>query len=241
MDLDDMRAKTVNENINFERGRDPKRSMKIGSREYILSLNWPTARTFLKMDYLDDPNLEVLEYKGFTILLKPEGDMGGLSVHNPWDSKDIWTGMFNSRYDVGIGGNTRAPGRDKVLRNLKRSINYRLRNANESINFERGQDPREAMGIGHEETQIIRKLDRLAKKYEFHEAPFGPQHEEEGVINIKRWVNDEEYVDDEIEVLLFKDEENDQLGIYFNGFNGDGIDPVDAWLHADTWENYFME
>ena len=117
----------------------------------------------------------------------------------------------------------------------------KAKTVNENVNFERGLDPKEAMGIGHEETQIIRKLDRLAKKYEFHEAPFGSQHEQEGIVNIKRWVNDEEYVDDEIEVLLFKDESVNQLGIYFNGFNGDGQDPVDIWLHADTWENYFLE
>ena len=144
-----MRARTVNENINFERGRDPRKSMGIGSEEYIYSMDWPTTKFSLKNVILNNPDLEILEYKGFTILLYPEEDYKDFKVHNPWKSDDIWVGLTNSRKEMGeTGAHTRGDGRKKTLDNLKRSINYRLRNSNESVNFEKGRDPKFAMGIG---------------------------------------------------------------------------------------------
>ena len=117
----------------------------------------------------------------------------------------------------------------------------KARLVSEAINFERDQDPREAMGIGDEQAQTISKLDRLAKKYGFVETPFGPEHEEEGIENIKRWERPYAWSDDPVEVVLFRQTgwDYDQMEIYFNTGYSDGQDDVDGWLRDEPWEYHF--
>ena len=149
-----MKARFVFENIRFERGMDPKRAMGVGIKEYIKSLLWGFSGQFIDQ-ILDDETLEIISYKGFTILLRKETNIPGVTVHNPWNSDDIWIAMANTRPEIPIrdaSPRSRAPGKTKALNNVKRQINYHLKKAgvSESVNFERGKDPKEAMGVGIE-------------------------------------------------------------------------------------------
>ncbi len=119
----------------------------------------------------------------------------------------------------------------------------RARTVNETVDFERGIDPKESMGIGNRKVQIINKLDRLAKKYGLVPAEFGPEHEEEAVINIRRWVLPEIESDDGVEVHLYRDklspDDPDYWEIFFSTPNGmSGNDGIDDWLDEETWSTY---
>lgn len=112
----------------------------------------------------------------------------------------------------------------------------------EELDFERGRDPQEAMEIGDNRVLMIKKLDRLAEKYGFVEAEFGPEHEEEGITNIKRWVIPDSDEDDGEEVVLFTEDYYDYPSIYFrSGWGGDGQDSVDDWIDEENWERHFGE
>lgn len=115
----------------------------------------------------------------------------------------------------------------------------RAKTVNEA-NFERGLDPKTAMGIGDKEIQTMERLDRLAKKYGFEEAPFGSQHEEGGIINIKRWVMPDTYSDDDVEVLLFKQKNSDYPPeVYYNTGYSDGQDDAEDWFDESRWKHTF--
>ena len=112
----------------------------------------------------------------------------------------------------------------------------------EELDFERGRDPQEVMEIGDKRVLMIKKLDRLAKKYGFVEAEFGPEHEEEGITNIKRWALPDSMEDDGEEVVLFTEDDYDYPSIYFrSGWGGDGQDSVEDWLDDENWERHFGE
>lgn len=145
-----MKARYVYESVNFERGKDPRDAMSIGRNAYLRSLNWGTTPDLIA-NYLSAPDLEVIEYKGYTILLWPEEHMKGVTLYNPWDSDDIWLGITDFQEDISTTkrGNSRGPGRERTLKNIKRQLNRIIKsNLDESVRFERGKDPKEAMGIG---------------------------------------------------------------------------------------------
>lgn len=111
------------------------------------------------------------------------------------------------------------------------------------ITFERGIDPKEAMSIGNKGIQIINKLDRLAKKYGLIPAEFGPEHEENAIINIQRWVLPDIESDDGVEVHLYIDklspDDPDYWEIFFSSPSGmSGNDDVEDWLDEETWSRY---
>lgn len=120
----------------------------------------------------------------------------------------------------------------------------RARTVNEAVDFERGIDPKEAMGIGNKGIQIINKLDRLAKKYGLVPAEFGPEHEDEAVINIRRWVLPDIESDDDVEVHLYREQvlpdNPDYWEIFFSSPSGiNGNDAVEDWLDDEPWKDYF--
>ena len=115
----------------------------------------------------------------------------------------------------------------------------RARTVNENISFERGADPKEAMGIGDEEIQIINKIDRLASKYGFEKVPLDPEDEEEGIRNIQRWYSNE----NECQILLYDHEDWNpgELWINHEDLAGSGNDPVEQWLNPLEWEGHYGE
>jgi len=115
----------------------------------------------------------------------------------------------------------------------------RAKRVNENIKFERGLDPRESMGIGDEEIQMINKLDRLASKYGFEKVPLDPEDEKEGIRNIQRWYSNE----NECQILLYDHDDWKSSGYWLNyeDLFGSGNDPVEQWLNPQEWEDHYGE
>lgn len=162
----------MNEFASFERGRDPKKALDIGRDKWIKSLSWPL---FIQRDLdqiLSDERTEVIRYKDQVILLYPEKDFGNLGIHNPWKSEQIWhagSPIINPM-DTSSFAHTRAGSKEKALKNAKGQIRYQLQKIEESIEFERGKDPKEVMGIGNKDEQWRKKVDRMISPKGFTET-----------------------------------------------------------------------
>lgn len=149
------KAKFISESLggdplNFERGLDPKKSMRIGGDALIHQIDW-------ELNLLDQPKDEVRiedfisNYRGFPILIYNYGDS--------WQATSI----------MDHTGITLSP--EVALRAMKRRIDTFSKKSDnkfvnkwfpgyvkESVNFERGLDPKLSMDVGREAK--IRRLDK---------------------------------------------------------------------------------
>jgi len=116
----------------------------------------------------------------------------------------------------------------------------RAKTVYEAVDFQRGQDPKEAMGIGNQEIQLINKLDRLARKYGFQKVPLDKRDEQDGVINIQKWFNPDPEL--EIQIILYRDDDEDWDGEYwinYEDLDGSGNDEAEIWLDPEEWEEHY--
>jgi len=117
----------------------------------------------------------------------------------------------------------------------------RAKKVYEAVDFQRGQDPKEAMGIGREEIRLINKLDRLAQKYGFQKVPIEKTDEQDGIINIQKWFNPDPEL--EMQIMLYRDDDEDweEIGYWINyeDLDGSGNDPVEIWLDPEEWEDHY--
>ena len=148
-----MKAQFVNESINFERGQDPKRAMEIGGISLIKKYDWDVDvfnnifYEFISVaDFVED-------WKGYPILVvkvkdKQTGEIGYYAVS-----------------DGGIGcTNFNIYGAHRPLKNIKRTINKRVK-AFESLDFERGKDPKTAMDLGAKAILNPRSLENITGEH----------------------------------------------------------------------------
>lgn len=128
----------LRESLDFERGLDPKKSMKIGQTQLIpKDIDWDC-------DPLDNEFYEFISvaefipnWKGFPIL-----------VVRVKDKKTMETGYYAfSNTGIGRTGFT-VYGPQRALKNIKANLRYNASWKLESVNFERGLDPKKAMKIG---------------------------------------------------------------------------------------------
>ena len=168
------------EGIEFERGQDPKKAMGIGLKERAKQLEWDVTDRFLNQ-LLDDRGTEIISYKGYLILLYKPNYPDDLVIYNPWNSDDIWAAIANvndnHHHDA---PSSRSDGRKRTLANIKRTIDRRIKkiSLDESVDFERGQDPKEAMKVGKaREKEMVAKayqemaggnLDMYSSHWDFH-------------------------------------------------------------------------
>lgn len=115
----------------------------------------------------------------------------------------------------------------------------RAKTVNENVSFERGQDPKESMGIGDEEIRLVNKLDRLASNHGFEKVPLDPEDEEDGIRNIQRWYSKE----NECQIVLHNHENWAPGGYWINyeDLAGSGNDPAEMWLNPQEWEDHYGE
>jgi len=144
-------VEAIRESVNFERGLDPYKSMKIGQSQLVpKDIEWD-------LDPLDDYSYDFIgveqyipNWRGIPILI----------VH----AKDRRTGEtgYYAITNTGIGRTILSPyGPQRALKNIKSNLRRnKPRSMTESVSFERGLDPKDAMGIG-ENTRINSKLYRL--------------------------------------------------------------------------------
>ena len=260
-----MKARLVSENINFERGRDPRDAMNIGLpraqaerklRAFADKMGWEFWETPRGIWTLTTPlDLEVAHNMESTGGYKGTYDYGSFQADSlrykvSWQ-EGSWGTLISLRKvymqngkEVKQNKMDEFPEIEDVIKRIELNYPKELRKAGitESLDFERGRDPKESMGIGNKEAQAIKKIGKHAEARGFREAEIGPQHEEEGIINIKRWLYHSDMTDDDIEVVLYKEEDYpDDLMVYVGGPNGDYQDSAEDWFNEITWDANLWE
>lgn len=134
-----MKARKIHENLDFERGKDPKRTLDIGlnpieivyAESYIGNRSVPFSRSSRSI----------------------------ISVLKNWSNNDdlynwqFWDKDHHTYLSSDLEG--------KTVRYLGKI--YKLGNIYESANFERGKTPKEALSIGVE-TQYQKIIDRVSEE-----------------------------------------------------------------------------
>ncbi len=253
------------ESVNFERGLDPKTAMGIGiasQKEFpdmMAFMEW--LRLMLPI-ILDTPPSELKEKIYWYATIKWEGSLPDKMYVDIYD----WILQNGPYYVAGMTGRDLNASyghdafpklddttwtkwlADELIRNgLLDPAWHAIPDARknygkleESVNFERGLDPKTAMGIGDKEAQAINGLSKFAKKYKFVEVPFTEYDFEEGIINVAKWERPKKLWSDEpIQVQLYKDSGYLELLIYFTDINGQsGSDSVEDWMNDEIWRRH---
>ena len=138
----------VRESINFERGLEPKVSMDVGKshldRKILEETDW--AIDIEQHAFLYEIVELIRDYKGYPILILKNRQQ------ESWPYRAISVrGAF--------GDYQSSP--EKALKQIKDIIDGMLNPMKESINFERGMEPKKSMGIGLTalEKRIIEETD----------------------------------------------------------------------------------
>jgi hypothetical protein len=125
----------VRENINFERGLDPKTSMDVGKsmldRKILEETDW--AIDLRKHGFIYEFLDLIRDYKGYPILVMKN------KQHEEWPYRAISI--------VGIFGDYQ-PTQERALKQIKTTIDGIINPIKESVNFERGIDPKDALELG---------------------------------------------------------------------------------------------
>jgi len=160
-----MKAQYVYENIEFERGLEPKKSMNIG-REYLLKKSFKSEREAGLWVMNNIGIVTNFEYTKDTPI-KIEGDFYTYTVLSNNLPKKL-VKYFNEWADsVRINGHI-SYDRHLLFQNFKAGLNipgYNIIPAykNESLDFERGQEPKDAMGIGRKAQRKFNSIPEAAK------------------------------------------------------------------------------
>lgn len=176
--------KLVRENINFERGQKPSQAMDIGlgkhAEKIILTDKLVSQYGFWMTDEITYDGLligvakEWRDQAGNYVILSGDDDFGETDyawLIDPAGSQD-----FPHVYSL-------------INRNIMNSY-FSLK---ESVNFERGQDPRKSMNIGlGEYRNEILKIDNIVSKYGFEmKSDFSTLSDPGEFNDIKEWRDEE--------------------------------------------------
>jgi hypothetical protein len=147
-----MRAKTVNEEVNFQKGRDPKEVMDVGGFDFkeIKDQTWGKGvqdwKDFLnsfngkRISFVAQPDFDTPYVKAGKRIIKRVKDWG------------FNEGMYNH---VWFFDADTKPHKQYYI-DLDHKV-YVVDEVNEEVHFERDQDPRRQMGIGDQGAQDMMK------------------------------------------------------------------------------------
>ena len=153
-----MKAKFVYENMEFKRGQDPKSAMGIGQKSILLK-----AMEKLK----NNPKVYNVAYgdwegKSAIVIYSRKTSEKSQKLLYLYFNKEYFTGLWAE-----IGGGVRLftilPKYRDLFDNV--FINTTFDILSENVNFERGQDPKSAMGIGMRE-KIKQMMEENNWEYE---------------------------------------------------------------------------
>lgn len=131
-------SKATNESINFERGMDPKRAMKIGEEKLIDEIDWDVNIRHTDFNKPTEVIKFIRDYKGYPVIV--------VKFYHEVEKKDMYIGVSISNL-----GRTQFAKTPKIAeRDIKRTIDNILHRhrQDESLNFERGMDPKRALSLG---------------------------------------------------------------------------------------------
>ena len=107
------------------------------------------------------------------------------------------------------------------------------------MNFERGIDPKAAMGIGY--AGLIRMFDKLGQPYHFEKEEFSLgnpmfyHHNNESLKWIQHWSNTWH------DLISLYEDENGHVRVFYNAATGDATwdASVVQWLYPERWASHF--
>ena len=145
----------IKESLNFERGMNPKSSMDIGQekldRDFIEETNWELPQDIIQ-DMFTIIGI-IRDYKGYPVLcLKTKSDGDG-----------------DGRVYIALSTNYRSDYYD-IPEEAVDDVKYFIDHGNartlfvESLNFERGKDPMDAMEIGRVEERRQKLIDEITEQ-----------------------------------------------------------------------------
>ena len=229
-----MRAKKVYENLDFERGKDPKDALGIGIRGQL---------KYIDYEYNFDDVLE-WTYPGLLFQLKPVENKGRTWVLYAYDGKDNPANLGQL-----ILSDIPDMPEDRLIKYTEDEIVKYLRNRlNESQNFERGQDPKSQLGVGREDIRIIQKIQPFLDKFRFREEAGSVDLEGNRPSEIvKVWSRYHRVLGVSRKFQWFKLGKDEEGKYYFSPYNGlekfgpDMDYDLDNWYKNSTWRRYFNQ
>jgi hypothetical protein len=127
--------KIIRESLKFERGLEPKKAINVGKakldRDIIENTDWSIDLD--KHGFLYEIIDLIKDYRGYPILILKN------KQHDSWPYRGISRRGVFGEYQ---------PTPEAALKDAKRVVNDDITLMRESINFERGLEPKQAMGIG---------------------------------------------------------------------------------------------
>jgi len=207
-----MRAKTVNEQQNFERGQDPKRSLGVGGFDFkkIKEDTWGQGIQDWK-DFLNSFNGKTISF-----VAQPDFDTPYVKAGKRITKKVKDWGFNEAMYNHVWFFDANSHPHKQYYIDLDHKV-YVVDDVNEGTHFERGQDPKKALGVGLDSENYV--------KIKLKEKGFDPDDAYEDFMNLFyegfRDMGDEEFGDHIIYILDKCDPKcmmeymNDELGNYF--------------------------
>jgi hypothetical protein len=146
------RMEILDESASFIRGLDPKRALEIGLPSKMgegFTVIWRDKKNRWSIEKCRNPHTK-------------EWDL--VVVSDDWVENPI---MY-SNGDISYDNPYRIP---KYVKEMVKKIYHKIRGLEESISFERGIDPKEAMRIGNRDIQLTDKIDKTISQLGFRKRP----------------------------------------------------------------------
>lgn len=174
-----MRARSIIESVNFQRGKDPKQTLDIGLG--ITPEWWEENKeiyyAFEELAKEIGAELEIIKY----------GDRRYVSIKSTlafnklpmnlicfYDNGELHIRAKQYEGSSGLGlYDTMEECIDRARRFLENDC------INESVNFERGQDPKDSLNIGRADIRRIQRVEKIADRFGFKRVPVPADYDEQ--------------------------------------------------------------
>jgi len=140
----------IRESLEFERNQDPKKSMGIGIEKIAQELKWRLGWEW-NQERIEENDAKFIKIGDYYVIVWFGGASWG-AITNTIDGK------YFSTYS--------SLSKEKAIQNLKRRIRTNSFRLDESLEFERGGDPIQKLGIGQEESKRL-----ILKNTEWDQPP----------------------------------------------------------------------
>lgn len=249
-DLEEWEYTTLQENVNFQRGRNPKRSMTIGHskiypekvlfeeiHEYIENDGWPGWEEVTPIEWnWKEPTFKATAKRGSGL------KKGSEKIYTFYLTEKEGVVLFIEYYIEDVGEDQSEFYIENFSHWIKilesehtRHMEFNHGPAFESVNFQRGQDPKSSMGIGKAANPFVIVLgEREVDDDGYITEPLPEDH------NQDTWFQSQ--TDDTIEEVLTNWEREIDGSWYFHGYMKDNPDKDDLEMfHAPEFNDEWVE
>lgn len=258
----------IRENISFERGRNPADSMRIGRKRRFVGMTSEGVAQLMLDTVHDDIQIDSLLRQGEyalrkydledwddyfdmidtgedgikaldDILIKLEEQIDQILSENHFP---ITQGKEGNVHGIIFSALTQGGARGNIIYSIEGFIDDSY--LAESVNFQKGLDPREMMDIGDEAYRVLQKMKTIAASLGIPEIPIDDLNKEKALASwrmpgIKG--TDQERKDTGIGRIILYKSGDDEIKVYTKGIRGTDIDQWYSWNSPRKWiENIKM-